>query len=100
MNLATEMSADARLMILRELAEQVDGRLYDKQLQRVLGMNLIRRTMDWVRTELRAMKELGVIKIIVVGEDDMWIAELLPLGQEHLDRLRIIEGIARPKSRP
>lgn len=94
MSLATEISADARLYILRELAEQVDGRLYDKQLQRVLDVNLIKRSLDWLRTELSAMKELGAIAVLKAG--DMWIAELLPAGQDHLDRRIAIEGIARP----
>jgi len=100
MDLGTEIAADARLLILQELADQVDGRLYDKHLQRVLAVNMIRRTMDWVRTELGAMKELGAIKIHKPADGEVWIAELLPFGQEHLDRFRVIEGISRPKSRP
>lgn len=94
MSLANSISADARLYILRELAEQTDGRLYDKALQRVLDTHLIKRPLDWLRTQLSAMKDLDAIRIIKTEE--IWIAELLPAGQNHLDRRIVLEGIARP----
>lgn len=94
MTLNTAIAADARLYILRELAEQIDGRLYDKHLQRVLDARAIGRPLDWVRTQLSAMKDLDAIRVI--KSDDVWIAQLLPAGQDHLDRRIVLEGIARP----
>lgn len=86
--------ADARLVILRELGEQVDGRLNEVALTRVLDAFGIRRSRDWVRTQLRALNELGAVTISEAGS--VMVAALSRLGRDHIDRRAVIEGVARP----
>ena len=88
------LTEDARLVILRELAKQTDNRLNEALLTAVLDAFGHRRSRDWVRTQLRALSELGAISISEIGS--VMIAELKRAGQDHVDRRSIIEGIARP----
>lgn len=86
--------ADARLVILRELSTQVDGRLNEVGLAHVLDAFGIRRSREWVRTQLRALEELGAVMVTEVGT--VFVASLLRLGRDHVDRRAVIEGVARP----
>lgn len=93
-NLADMIAADARLCILKELAQQTDGRLNDKTLQMVLDVFGISRSRDYVRTQLRALHELGAVKVSEAGT--VMIAALTSTGRDHVERRGIIEGVARP----
>ena len=57
------MRRDARLIILKELAHQADGRLNETLLAAVLDSFGHHRSRDWVRTQLRAMDELGAVTL-------------------------------------
>lgn len=85
---------DARLCILKELSKQIDGRLNEVALMHVLDVFGIRRSRDWVRTQLRALDELGGVNLTEVGT--VMIASLTKLGRAHVDRRGVIEGVARP----
>lgn len=85
----------ARLCILKELVRQTDGRANDAVLSRVLDIFGIRRSREWVRTQLRKLEELDAIRIVRVGENAL-VAELTRLGRDHVERRQIIEGVARP----
>jgi hypothetical protein len=99
MSLTTDLNAaiarDARLAILNELAKQVDGRLNDQAMAHVLDVIGVRRSRDWVRTQLRALAELDAVLLIDAGE--LLVAELTATGRDHVERRIIIEGVARPR---
>jgi hypothetical protein len=88
------VTADARLMILTELAQQTDGRSNDLVLARVIEAMGFRRTREWVRTQLNALAELGAIRVADVAS--VRVATLLRLGRDHVERRAIIEGVSRP----
>ncbi|KZX94636.1 hypothetical protein A3718_00865 [Erythrobacter sp. HI0019] len=94
LDLKERLAADARLQILRELAEQTDGRLSILPLQRALDVYGIRRDRDWVFTQLRKLEALGAIEIQMAGE--MPIARIARCGRDHLDERGGIEGVTRP----
>lgn len=99
MSLTTDLNAaiarEARLAILGELAKQVDGRLNDQAMTHVLDVIGVRRSRDWVRTQLRALAELDAVRLIDLGE--LLVAELTATGRDHVERRIIIEGVARPR---
>jgi len=91
---ADVIAHDARLCILKELAQQTGGRLNESTLQRVLDAFGIARTRDWVRTQLRALDDLGAVNITEMGT--VMIATLTKSGRDHVERRAVIEGISRP----
>ena len=98
MDFEEHSTRDARLVILRALGEQTDGRLNETLLSMTVETYGHRRSRDWVRTQMRALEELGAIRIIKAGEEFL-IGELTRLGQDHVDRRAIVEGVARPSPR-
>lgn len=87
-------TADARLCMLKELGNQADGRLNEAVLTHVLDAFGYRKSRDWVRTQLRAMDELGAVNVSEVGS--VYVAALTKLGRAHLERREVVEGISRP----
>jgi len=94
MNLAEAIAADGRLMILQELARQVDGRLNEIMLGRVLDAYGIRRDRDWIATQLRKLEALGAIELSSVGE--VMVAHIARPGRDHVEERAVIEGVTRP----
>jgi len=92
--LGEAIAADARLIILRELAQQVDGRLSELLLRRVLDDYGIRRDRDWVATQLRKLDQLGAIELTPMGTT--LIARIARPGRDHIDERATIEGVTRP----
>lgn len=92
--LADAIAADARLQILQELARQVDGRLSELLLRRVLDIYGIRRDRDWVATQLRKLEMLGAIELSSAGET--LVARLTRAGRDHVEERAVIEGVTRP----
>lgn len=88
------LAADARLAILQELARSTDGRGNEVVLDRVLDTYGIRRSRDWLRTQLRALAELAAVDLREVGT--IMVAELRQAGRDHVDRRSVLDGIARP----
>jgi hypothetical protein len=86
--------ADGRLVILKELARQVDGRLNEVSLMHVLDDFAIKRSREWVRTQLRKLAELGAVRITEAGT--VMIGAITTLGRNHVERREIIEGVTRP----
>lgn len=97
MSYEDKTAEDGRLVILKELALQVDGRLNEVSLQRVLETFAITRSRDWVRTQLRKLAELEAISIAEAGS--VMIAEIRTLGRNHIERRERIEGVTRPSDR-
>lgn len=92
--LAERMVKEARLRILKELANQVDGRLSELAMRSLLNMYGIVRDRDWIATQLRKMESLGAIELIVTGS--VMHAKILREGRDHLEESAVIEGIMRP----
>lgn len=91
----TEVIAqDGRLIILRELATQVDGRLNEASLRRVLEAHGINRSRDWLVTQLNRLVELEAITLPASGE--FLIASITPLGRDHLAERAVLGGVTRP----
>jgi hypothetical protein len=88
------LTADGRLIILRELSRQTDGRLNETILMSVLDSFGHRRSREWVRQQLRALKDVGGIAITEAGS--VMIAEITRAGLDHVDRRAVLEGVARP----
>lgn len=93
-NLADAIAADARLIILRELSQQVDGRLNELMLGRVLDLFGIRRDRDWIATQLRKLEMLGAIELREIGET--LVARITRTGRDHVEERAVIEGVTRP----
>lgn len=94
MNWSEKNAQDGRLVILKELAMQVDGRLNEVSLQRVLETFAITRSRDWVRTQMRKLAELEAVRVTEAGT--VMIAQLTTLGRNHVERREIVEGVTRP----
>lgn len=86
--------ADARLVILRELAKQTDGRLNETLLTVTLDTFGHRRSRDWVRNQIRKLEELGAVR--VTEANTMLIASITRVGMDHVERRSFIEGVGRP----
>lgn len=85
---------DARLVMVRELAEQNDGRLNESLLATVLQVYGHTRSRDWVRTQIRKLEELGAVSVTEIG--NILVAQITRAGIEHIERRSVIEGIKRP----
>lgn len=85
---------EARYVILRELARQNDGRMNGRTIVQVLDVYGYNRSLEWVRTQLAKLEELGAIRVRDAGDDR--IVSLTVAGLDHVERRSIIAGVARP----
>lgn len=91
------LTEDARFMILRELASQVDRHLNSISLRSVLEHRYgVRRSPEWLETQLNKLAELGAVAIRRGGA--ILIAEILPAGIDHLEERAVIAGITAPRN--
>ncbi len=88
------IAADARLVILRELAAQTDGRLNETLLTATLDAFGLRRTRDFVRAQIRALAEIGAVRVSEAGT--VMIAAITRAGLDHVERRDVLPGVARP----
>lgn len=95
-----EIRANARLVILKALAAQVDERLHTGFIQKELLNKVgIDRPRAWLHGELDWLAEMGAVTVLKPEGSSVWIATLTEKGARHLRRTITIEGIDRP-SRP
>jgi len=94
MSFDEHLAHDARLVILKELARQRDGRLNESLIVKVLDLFGYRRSRDWVRTQLMAMAELGAVAVHEAGS--VMVAQITRAGRDHLELRGEIAGIAAP----
>lgn len=94
MNYDDRLTEDARLVILKELAAQIDGRANEILLCRVLERFGITRSREWVRTQMMFLAGLDAVHCTDAGT--VKIAELRKAGRNHLERRHVIDGVARP----
>lgn len=92
---ARKIREDARLIILKALAEQINGALASNVLQdAVLPVFGVRQDRPWVHLQLDYLENLGAISVETAGT--VKIAQLTATGQKHLERLIALEGVTRP----
>jgi hypothetical protein len=91
---AEHLAADARLIILRALAEDTSGRHNEVLLQRALETYGLTRNREFVRTQMRALADLGAVTVHEAGT--VLIATISRLGLDHVEQRARIEGVARP----
>lgn len=91
------MNEDARLVILKALADERDYALNETILDAILDKFGYRESRDWVRTQLRKLEELGAVTIQEAGT--VFIAKLTRAGLDHVDMRSVIEGVRRPSPR-
>lgn len=85
---------NARLTILKAVHEEQDHQLNDILIQKRLDLFGHRKSKDWVRTQIRAMADLGVLTVREIGT--AMVAEITETGVDHLERRTVVEGVARP----
>ena len=88
------MTADARLLMLSELAQQVGARCNEAVLQYVIGVHGIDRPREWVRTQLRWLEQQGAVQLAEAGS--VLVATLRGFGRDHVERRGLIDGVSPP----
>lgn len=89
------VSEDVRRIVLEELARQPNYRLNDDLLLRVLEGFGHMKARDYLRAELDWLEKVKAVALTDVA--GVVIAELLERGLDHVERRRLITGVARPK---
>jgi len=85
---------DARLIILRALAEENSYSLNEALAQALLETFGIDETRDWVRNQFKAMAAVDAVTTRLAGT--VMIAVITNSGLDHVKRRIVIEGITRP----
>jgi hypothetical protein len=85
---------EARLVILRHLAEQQGYSSNSALLETALAGFGIVRSRDWLHEELRWLRDIGAVDTVEAGT--VHVARLLPKGLEHVERKLTIAGVKRP----
>lgn len=83
-----------RLIILQHTAEEFNNHMHEERIQNVLDRYLISRSIEWVRTQLRKLEELGAVTITT--DSGKLIAGITRAGRDHVERRSAIDGIAWP----
>lgn len=96
-DMAQLIREQARLVVLRALAGQVDERLNSDLLLPQLDLFGIRKDRAWLHDEMRWLADMGAVTLFEAGS--ILVATLTEKGRRHLDRHIAIEGVQRP-SRP
>lgn len=85
----------ARLLILRDLAEQPDGRWNSEALREDLEIRwAINRPREWIHDQLRWLEMMGAVTLTSVST--VLIGEITQKGLDHVERRILIEGVKRP----
>ena len=94
-----QCQADARLAILAELARQRDATLNAINLGRVVDAMGVRRSSDWIETQLARLEELGAVnlrQVDMAGFGSVTVATLTRTGRDHVDRRALLHGVTSP----
>ncbi len=96
------LTADARLAILAELAQQRDETLNVLSITRLVDAMGIRRSREWIDTQLGKLEELGAVTLVTSGMPGLGkvtIATLTTAGRDHVERRSSIAGVSAPIGR-
>ena len=90
---------DARLALLAELARQRDATLNSQSMVRVLDAIGVRRSRDWVETQLARLEDLNAVNLRraeIPGLGQVTVATLTRTGREHVERRALLAGVTAP----
>lgn len=87
---------EARLIMLRALDEQADGRLNSELLRLSLEGYGITKSRDWVHDELGWLAGMGALALAEAGS--VRVAAITAKGRDHVERRIVIEGVKRPSA--
>lgn len=87
---------DARLIILKHLAEVHGRRASDTILVEVLDAFGHKRSREWVRTQIRRLEDVGAVTVTAIGS--VLIPELRQAGEDHVLRRAFLEGVRKPSA--
>lgn len=85
---------EARLIMLRTLAGEPDGRLHSDLLRSDLYTYGINRSREWVQAEMRSLEQTGAVTITEAGS--VLVAQLTTRGLDHVERRAYLDGVKRP----
>ena len=85
-----------RLIILKALAEQVNGTLDSSMIAEIMPLFAINETRQWVHEQIEFLAAQNAVKVTTAGT--VMIATLKVRGQRHIDRHEIIDGVSRPSA--
>ena len=86
---------EARLVVLKLLAEQPDRRLNSSLMREALAESwAINRSRDWLHLQLRFLAEMDAVRITDAGT--VLIATLTDRGLAHVERQIVLDGVKRP----
>lgn len=85
---------EARLIILKALAAEVNNRLNSELIRMSLDSFGISRTRDWVHAELNWLSDIGALTMTDAGT--VKVASLTQRGMDHVMRLTVLDGVKRP----
>ncbi len=91
------LNEDARLVILKALADDRDYSLNETIIDAALARFGHRGSREWIRTQLRKLEELDAVSITEAGS--VLIATLTRNGLDHVEMRAVIEGVRRPSPR-
>ncbi|MCI5075564.1 hypothetical protein [Oricola sp.] len=92
---AKKIREDARLIILRALAEQINDTLASNVLQdTVLPVFGVRQDRAWVHQQVEYLANLDAVSVVEAGS--VRVVTLTAIGKKHIDRLVALEGVTRP----
>lgn len=94
MSFSDFLTEDARLVILKALAQETNATLNEAILTRVLETFGYKWSRDKVRTQILKLAELGALRTTAAGS--VVIATLTQAGLDHVERRSEISGVARP----
>jgi hypothetical protein len=95
MSMGDVIREHARLIMLRDLAEQPDGRWNSEALREDLELRwAINRPRAFVHDELRWLEMMGAVTL--VESASVLIASITQKGLDHVERRIRIEGVKRP----
>lgn len=86
--------AEARLLILRGLAEENDGTLSSKLIARKLQVYGINQDREWIHEEMRYLARLDGIRI--TEAETVLVGTITAKGRSHLPRRYKIEAVDWP----
>jgi len=85
---------EARLIVLKELAGQVNESLSSSMLEPVLETFGIYQDRPWIHQQIDYLRNMDAVSVVEAGS--VKVATLTELGRRHLDRRIAIEGVKRP----
>lgn len=83
-----------RLVILKALAEQVNGTLDSSMIEEIMPLFAIRETRQWVHEQMEYLAHHNAVKLTTAGT--VMIATLKLRGRRHLTLDEAIDGVTRP----